>query len=270
VELRRLGKSGLDVPVVGMGTWKTFDVRTPQEIAARRQVVDVALQHGSNLFDSSPMYGAAEQVLGAALQGRRDKALVATKVWTPDDAEAEHQIQRSLQYFGGWVDIYQVHNLVAWPTRLSRLEQLRDQRLVKAVGVTHYTHSALPELMDIMRTGRVTCVQVPYNVEDRVVEQHVLPLAEELDIGVLVMRPVGQGILARRAPAPEKLRPLAEFGIRTWPQALLKWLLSDPRVTTVIPATSSPEHARDNAEAGQPPWFGPQERQYVVQLAEGV
>jgi aryl-alcohol dehydrogenase-like predicted oxidoreductase len=270
VERRRLGQSGLDVPVVGMGTWKTFDVSAPQHIAARRQVVDVALQHGSNLFDSSPMYGAAEEVLGAALQGREDQALVATKVWTPDDAEAEHQIQRSLTYFGGSVDVYQVHNLVAWPRRLSRLEALRDAGLVKSVGATHYAHSAFPELMDIMRSGRVSCVQVPYNVEDRAVEQQLLPLAQELDIGVLIMRPLGQGALARRAPAPEKLRPLAEFGISTWSQVLLKWLLSDPRVTTLIPATSNPEHARDNAEAGQPPWFGPDERQYVVQLAEGV
>jgi aryl-alcohol dehydrogenase-like predicted oxidoreductase len=115
----------------------------------------------------------------------------------------------------------------------------------------------------------VSCVQVPYNVEDRVVEQELLPLADSLDIGVIVMRPLGQGSLVRRGPSSEQLRPLAEFGVRTWPQALLKWLLSDPRVTTVIPATSSPEHARDNAEAGQPPWFGPRERQYVVQLAAG-
>jgi aryl-alcohol dehydrogenase-like predicted oxidoreductase len=252
-----------------MGTWKTFEVRTPQEVAARKHIVDVALEHGSNLFDSSPMYGAAEEVLGAALRGRREQALVATKVWTPDDQEAERQIRRALEFFGGWVDVYQVHNLVAWRRRLARLEQLRDEGRTKAVGVTHYVHSALPEMMDIMRSGRVSCVQVPYNVEDRVVEQQLLPLAAELDIGVLVMRPLGQGALARRSPTPEQLKPLAEFGIRTWPQALLKWLLSDPRVTTVIPATSSPEHARDNANAGQPPWFGPQERQYVVQLAAG-
>jgi len=93
MELRRLGTSGLDVPVVGMGTWKTFDVRDPETVAHRRTVVDVALEHGTNLFDSSPMYGAAEQVLGAALAGRREQALVATKVWTPDDAAAERQIE---------------------------------------------------------------------------------------------------------------------------------------------------------------------------------
>src|SRR3712207_4955257 len=105
MERRRLGSSGLDVPVVGMGTWKTFDVRSPAEVAQRRQVVDVALAAGSNLFDSSPMYGAAERVLGSTLEGRRDQALVATKVWTSDDREAETQIANALGYYGGTVDV---------------------------------------------------------------------------------------------------------------------------------------------------------------------
>jgi aryl-alcohol dehydrogenase-like predicted oxidoreductase len=268
MELRRLGTSGLDVPVVGMGTWKTFDVRDRQAVAQRRTVVDIALEHGSSLFDSSPMYGAAEQVLGTALAGRREQALVATKVWTPDDAEAERQIEAALSYFGGLVDLYQVHNLVAWPTRLATLEKRRDAGLVRAVGATHYQHSAFAELMDIMRSGRISCVQVPYNALDRVVEQRLLPLAAELGIGVIVMRPLGAGALAVRSPRPEQLQPLGVFGVVTWPQALLKWLLSDSRVTTVIPATSSPEHARQNAEAGAPPWFGVEERAYVARLAE--
>src|ERR1700737_3110084 len=100
MERRGLAAAGFDVPVVGMGTWKTFDVRDPQAIAQRRTVVDVSLGRDSNLFDSSPMYGAAEEVLGAALDGRRHQALVATKVWTPDDDEAEHQIEHALSYFG--------------------------------------------------------------------------------------------------------------------------------------------------------------------------
>jgi aryl-alcohol dehydrogenase-like predicted oxidoreductase len=115
-----LGGSGLDVPVVGMGTWRTVDVASPAEAARRRGVVDAALAAGTDLFDSSPMYGHAERVLGEALAGRRERALVATKVWTPDDAEA--QIRRALGYYGGVVDVYQVHNLVAWPKRLGRLE----------------------------------------------------------------------------------------------------------------------------------------------------
>ena len=251
-----------------MGTWKTFDVRAPREIAHRAEVVTAALESGSNVFDSSPMYGAAEHVLGKALEGRRQEALVATKVWTPDDAEAERQIERALGYYAGRVDVYQVHNLVAWRKRLSRLEQLRDQGRVQSVGVTHYQHEAFSELTQVMRTGRITCVQVPYNVRERVIEQRILPLAGELNIGVIIMRPLGQGQLARRSPRPQQLQPLAEFGVRTWSDALLKWLLSDPRVTTVIPATANIQHARDNAAAGDPPWFGTTEREYVAHLAE--
>jgi aryl-alcohol dehydrogenase-like predicted oxidoreductase len=268
MERRILGTSGIEVPVVGMGTWKTFDVRDAPSIAQRRAVVDVALEHGANLFDSSPMYGAAEQVLGAALDGRREQTLVATKVWTPDDAEADRQLERALGYFGGLVDIYQVHNLVAWRERLTSLERLRDAGNVVAIGITHYAHAAFGELMDIMRSGRVSCIQVPYNVADRVVEERVLPLAADLHIGVIVMRPLGAGALMTRSPDPDKLAPLAAFGVRTWSQALLKWLLSDPRVTTLIPATANLEHALHNTEAGTPPWFGSDERAYVVRLAE--
>jgi aryl-alcohol dehydrogenase-like predicted oxidoreductase len=267
VELRPLGTSGLAVPVIGMGTWRTLDVRDPREVAHRATVVDTALACGINLFDSSPMYGAAEQVLGAALDGRRDQAIVATKVWTPDDQEAERQIERALGYYANKVDVYQVHNLVALPTRLKRLEELRDEQRVTSVGMTHYDHSAYPTLMETMRAGRVTCVQVPYNVADRSIEERLLPLAAERSIGVIVMRPLGAGNLVQRRPTREQLRPFEAFGALTWTQVLLKWLVSDPRVTTVIPATSSPEHARDNAAAGNPPWFGPSERAAVVRLA---
>ena len=119
-----------------------------------------------------------------------------------------------------------------------------------------------------MRSGPVTSVQVPYNPLDRVVEQAVLPLAADVGIGVIVMRPLAQGPLARRRLPAGALEPLAPFAVRTWAQALLKWSLSDPRVTTAIPATSAPDHARDNAEAGAPPWFGSDERAYVTRLAE--
>lgn len=267
MERRALGASGLRVPVVGMGTWKTFDVRSATDDAHRRTVVDAALEAGSNFFDSSPMYGEAERVLGLALEGRRDQALVATKIWTSDDNEAEKQVRRSLGFYGGRIDIYQVHNLVAVDKRLRRLEQLRDEGCVGAIGVTHYEHSAFPQLLEVMRSGRVTCVQVPYNVRDRLVEERILPTAAELNIGVILMRPLGVGALARLSPSSAQLEPFAEFGVRSWPQVLLKWLLSDPRVTTVIPATSSSEHARENAAAGDPPWFGQKEREAVVRLA---
>jgi aryl-alcohol dehydrogenase-like predicted oxidoreductase len=267
VEQRALGRSGLTVPAVGMGTWQTFDVRGEAGERKVRAVVDAAIAAGTTLFDSSPMYGEAERVLGGALAGRRDEVLVATKVWTDDDAEAGAQIERALGWLGGRIDLYQVHNLVAWPGRLATLERLRDEGKVAAIGATHWQASRFGDLEDVMRTGRIGAIQIPYNPIEREVEDRVLPLAEELGIGVVVMRPFAQAELLRRHPPPDVLRPLEPFGVRTWPQALLKWVLSDPRCHVAIPATSRPERAAENAAAGEPPWFGADERELVARLA---
>jgi aryl-alcohol dehydrogenase-like predicted oxidoreductase len=269
MEQRVLGSSGLEVPAVGMGTWRTFDVRDAAGEAGARAVVDAALDAGARLMDSSPMYGAAERVLGAALGGRRETALVATKVWAADPAEGEAQVEAALGFYGGIVDLYQVHNLLAWREQLALLERRRDAGQVRAIGATHYAPSAFGELAAVMRTGRVSAVQVPYNPRERAVEREILPLAAELGIGVVVMRPFGEGALMRRAPAERELAPLREHGVETWGQALLKWVLSDPRCHVAIPATSRPERMRENAAAGDAPWLGPQERDYVARLAAG-
>ncbi len=267
MERRRLGSTGLDVPVVGMGTWATFDVRGREAEWGARRVVDTALEGGAGFFDSSPMYGEAERVLGASLDGRRDRALIATKVWARSSAEGRHQIDRALAYFGGRVDLYQVHNLVSWAEHLDTLEEMRDRERVAAIGATHYSPSAFDELAEVMRGGRITAIQVPYNPRERQVEREILPLAEELGLGVVVMRPFAEGGLLSRPPDDRDLAPLRDLGIRTWPQALLKWILSDPRCHVAIPATSSPEHMVENAAAGDPPWLEAEERALVAGLA---
>ena len=160
MERRQLGRTGLDVPAVGMGTWQTFDVTAAADVAARREVVTAALDAGMDLFDSSPMYGAAERVLGRALEGRRDRALVATKVWTSSADEGERQIEQSLAFYGGRVDVYQVHNLVAVRHWLPVLEDLKRERKVRVVGVTHYAPSAFDDLARAMRDPRVEMVQI--------------------------------------------------------------------------------------------------------------
>jgi aryl-alcohol dehydrogenase-like predicted oxidoreductase len=161
------------------------------------------------------------------------------------------------------VDVYQVHNLVACDRRLDQLERLRSKGKVLAIGLTHYAASAFGDLRRAMEDPRVGSIQVPYNPGERVVEAEILPAAAELGLGVIVMRPLGEGSLLP-GPDPGRLEPL---GVATWAQALIKWALSDPRVTAVIPATTSPGHARENAAAGSPPWFGPDERRLVEELA---
>lgn len=268
MEERLLGKTGLRVPVIGMGTWRTFDVRGAGPERNARRVVDAAVRAGTRVFDSSPMYGEAERVLGAALVPHRADVRVLTKVWTDSPAEGRRQISRALGYFGR-VDLYQIHNLVAWQEHLPVLERLRDEGTVGAVGATHYSPSAFGELRRVMETGRITAIQVPYNPLERDVEREILPRAADAGLGVVVMRPFGERTLMRRIPNAAALALLREFGVTTWAQALLKWILSDPRCHVAIPATADEAHAVENAAAGSPPWFGERERALVARLAGG-
>ena len=249
---------------MGLGTFATFD--DDAELALK--IVDAALGAGVQVFDSSPMYGGAEASLGSALDGRNSGATVATKIWTPSVGEGRAQYEVQRRFFGR-VEIEQVHNLVAWQEHLPWLEEERAASRIDRIGVTHWSAGAFAELERALRTGRFDTVQLPLNVGEREAERRLLPLAQELGIAVIVMRPFGGtgAPLLRRVPSADELQPLRAFGIETWAQALLKWLLSDPRVDLVIPATSRPERAVENAAAGQPPWLGPDEREYVTRLA---
>lgn len=256
MEERRLG------PVVGLGTWNTFgaDVRNATD------VVGAALDAGVQLFDSSPMYRGAEQSLGHALRGRRDMTTVATKIWTAAVEEGREQYARQVEWFGR-VEIEQIHNLVAWREHLQWLEREREEGRVDKLGVTHYDAGAFTALATALRTGRFDVVQLPYNPHEREVEEELLPLAAELGVAVIVMRPLGGGDLVRHSPSERELEPLRAFGVETWPQALLKWVLSDRRVDVAIPATSKAERPAENVGASGPPWFGPDERALVAELA---
>jgi aryl-alcohol dehydrogenase-like predicted oxidoreductase len=265
MEKRVFGKTGLNVPIVGMGTWQTFDVRGEAAEENARRIVDAALQAGANFFDSSPMYGQAERVLGKALEGRRKHGLVATKVWAQTLNEGHLQIERAMGFFGNRVDVYQIHNLAAWQQHLPVLERLRDEGRVGVIGATHYSASAFEELKRVMKTGRISAIQIPYNPLEREAEREILPLAADLQLGVIVMRPLGGGGLVRRAPSEQALAPFKPFGVTTWAQVLLKWCLSDSRCHVAIPATSKPNRMTENAAVGAP-WFGREERDRVSRL----
>jgi aryl-alcohol dehydrogenase-like predicted oxidoreductase len=252
--------------VIGLGTWRVFDVPPAREPGARA-VLAAAFRGGARVVDTSPMYGRAEGVLGRALgaEGLRDRAIVATKIWTSSVAEGRRQLEEQLRAFGGRVDVEQVHNLVAWEQHLAWLEEEREAGRVGLLGVTHWDEDRFPELLRAMGTGRIQAIQVPYNPLEQRAAREVLPAAEELGLGVIAMRPFAEGALL---PGPGR-DVLAALGVRSWPEALLRWTLSDPRVHVVIPATSSAEHAAANARAGEPPWLDEEGRALVERYARG-
>jgi diketogulonate reductase-like aldo/keto reductase len=258
MEARRLG------PVVGLGTWNTFD----GDAALARDVVAAACDAGTRLFDSSPMYHGAEAALGAALAGPRDDAIVATKIWATSVEEGQQQFARQLEWYGGHIEVEQIHNLLSWREHLEWLRGEQEAGRIGMLGVTHYQSSAFGQLADALRTGWFQALQVPYNPWERECERDLLPLAAELGVAVIAMRPLGGSGEDRRRRVELTDEQQTELGVELWAEALLRWALGDERIDSVIPATKSPERAQANARAGAGPRFTPEQRALVERLAQ--
>ncbi len=267
MEYRKLGN--LDVSVIGLGTLRTFDVAGSDEKAVRRQIVDNCLDSEVNLIDTAAWYGNAEQVLGEITEGLRDRFHIATKVRIEGREEGETQIARSFELLKtDYIDLFQVHNMIDWQAHLPTLERLKGEGKIGMVGVSAMVPDAYPTIMDLMRQGRVDTVQIPYNVLNRAVEEELLPLAEELGTGVLVMEPLQKGRWVLELKQEPDLEPLRDYGISTWAQALLAWVISDRRVSSAIPTTTRPERMLENARAAEASGLSGEMRDHIRSEAE--
>jgi len=250
--------TGEAIPIVGLGTWITFNVGDDSVLRAEcADVMDAFFEAGGRVIDSSPMYGSSQDVIGYGLErtGAPEDLFAADKVWTSSPDEGRAQMERSRKLWGiERFDLMQVHNLVAWQAHLETLSEMKAAGDIRYVGITTSENRRLELFEEIMASLPLDFVQVTYNVADRAVENRILPLARERGIAVMVNRPFRQGALIRRLEG-EPLPPWAgEIGADTWAQFILKFIVSHPDVTVAIPATTRVDHVRENVAAGQGPF----------------
>lgn len=251
---RSIARTGELLPVIGLGTWQTFDVGASEsERAPLKKVLSELVRLGGSVVDSSPMYGRSESVVGdlASDLGIHKRLFLATKVWTTGRDAGIRQMEESFRRLRAErIDLMQVHNLVDWRTHLVTLRRWKEEGRVRYVGVTHYTSSAYDELAPVLQKEDLDFVQVNYSIAEREAERRVLPLAAERRVAVLVNRPFAQAGLFRKVRG-KSLPPWAnDIGCSTWAQLFLKFVVSHPAVTCAIPGTSKVEHLLDNLRGG--------------------
>jgi diketogulonate reductase-like aldo/keto reductase len=251
---RAIPSSGETLPVVGLGTYKTFDVGAAEaERAPLREVLRRFVALGGAVVDSSPMYGEAETVVGdlAAALGARPRLFLATKVWTRGEAEGRRQMEESLRRLRAErLDLMQVHNLLDWRAHLKTLREWKARGKIRYLGITHYSASAYDEVEAALRAEKLDFLQINYSIAEREAEQRLLPLAAERGVAVIVNRPFAKAGLFGRVRGRTLPPWAAELDAASWAQFFLKFVLSHPAVTCAIPATSRPEHLEDNMQAG--------------------
>lgn len=270
MQRRRIPGTGEEIPVIGMGTSGSFDVGTDAGARdALREVLSLFFAGGGRLIDTAPSYGTAEDVLGDLLAGNgwRERCFLATKIGQQGRDAGLAEFERSLQRLRtGQVDLLQIHNLRDWQHQLPLARELKSEGRVRYVGLTHFVEHKHDELADAMQKSRPDFVQINYSVVSRGAERRVLPLARDLGIAVLINRAFEDGRLfgvVKDEPLPDWA---AEAGIGSWAQAFLRFALSHPAVTAVIPATAKPEHQADNLKAGSGPALSTEQRESLISL----
>jgi diketogulonate reductase-like aldo/keto reductase len=259
------------LPVIGCGTWQTFDVGS--DAGARAPLREVLKLLDRNIVDSSPMYGSSESVAGDLIAelGMRDKLFVATKVWTSGREAGIRQMETSFKRLRvQQMDLMQVHNLVDVGTHTKTLREWKAQKKVRYIGITHYTSSAYAEVERALKTGPYDFLQINYSLGERDAEKRILPLAKEKNMAVIANRPFAEGALFRRVKGKALPPWAAELGIASWAQFFLKWIVSHPAVTCAIPGTGNPKHMQDNLGAGAGKLPGEKERSKMTEFFDAA
>jgi diketogulonate reductase-like aldo/keto reductase len=262
------------LPVIGVGTWQTFDVGSdPSARASLRDVLKLMTRAGRGVVDSSPMYGSSEAVAGdlIAEASLRDKLFVATKVWTNGRERGIEQMETSFRRLRvERMDLMQVHNLADVETHTKTLLEMKARKQVRYIGITHYTSSAYSAVERALKTGHYDFLQINYSLGERDSEKRLLPLAREMKIAVIANRPFAEGALFRQAKGKALPPWAAELGIKSWAQYFLKWIVSHPAVTCAIPGTGNPKHMADNLAAGRGALPSARDRRRMLEYFEAL
>ena len=271
---RTILSSGEKLPVIGLGTWRAFDVDlTTDNRTQLDEVLSLFVKLGGRVIDSSPMYGRAEEVIGdlTATRGIRDKLFLATKVWTGGKESGIKSMERSMALLRTKrIDLMQVHNLLDVHTHLATLREWKEQGRIRYVGITHYEAGAFGEMEKLMRSEKLDFLQINYSLMEPEAEQSLLPLARDRGIAVLANRPFGAGDLfgkVRSKPLPDWG---SEFDCRSWAQFFLKWIVAHSAITCAIPATNKPRHLEDNMQGGTGRLPDPKTRRRMVEFVSSL
>ena len=254
MNFRLIPKTNEKIPVVGLGTWQTFDVgNSPAQRAPLKEVLQALIDHGGSVIDSSPMYGRSEKVVGDLTSElkMKDKLFEATKVWTQGKEQGIQEMNRSMDLMQAKpMDLMQIHNLLDWQTHLKTLRKWKEEQKIRYMGITHYHSGGYAEVERILKTEEIDFVQINYNLAVRSAAERILPLAKDKGVAVLINRPYEGGSLFRTAKKKTLPDWAQEFDASSWGQFFLKFILAHEAVTCVIPGTSKAKHMKDNAQAG--------------------
>ena len=257
---RVIPSSGEEMPVIGLGTSRVFDIQpSKNELNVREQILDIFYENGGRLIDTSPMYGMSEEIIGMTAKKFIEKNLffLATKVWTEGRENGIRQIEESFQKMrADKISLIQVHNLLDWKTQIKTLRSLKDEGRIDYIGITHYKSNAFDEMIKIMKAEKVDFAQFNYSMGEREAEQKILPFCKDNGIATLINRPFMRGRLFRETQKKKLPSWVSDYDIDSWGQFFLKYIISNDAVTNVIPATSKTKNMLDNARAGMGKMLG--------------